>query len=266
MAERENSAFRLYRFIQSMTAQPDNLATSHVLLVVLGVEKGSTPRQQNAMLSKATDLLFTELESLVGELKRNDYSDEAIRPIAAPFDALSPVQFAQAWKVNKTGFAASLPVLRSIGETPNLLTDDGAAISKEDLAELSADVAILRQEVQNSNLPQQVKDFIYHQLEIITSAIRDYPLAGLKAFKSAAKDAIFHEFEHADILTQYRDTPQITGLKAIQAKVIKVAKFSIDLSKFLSAMDTVYHHGEAVLHAAAVSVQHLSGWTELLKK
>ena len=113
--------------------------------------------------------------------------------------------------------------------------------------------------------PDAVKEFIYQQLDIITSAIRDYPLAGVKAFKSAAKDAIFHEAEHAEILLKYNKAPQITGLKAIQAKVVKVAKFSIELSKFVSAIDSIYHHGGAALQAVATAGHKLSGWMEVLK-
>ena len=143
--------------------------------------------------------------------------------------------------------------MRPIAETPNLLTDDGVVISKDELAELSKDIEALRQEVQTSDLPASVKEFILHQLNIITGAIRDYPLSGVKAFKQAAKDAIFLELEHSDIVTQYSEKPQMTRLRAIQAKVVKASKFSIEFAKFLSAMDTISHHGGALLGWA----QHL---------
>jgi len=169
---------------------------------------------------------------------------------------------ANPWQRSKGAFAQSLLSLRPIGESPNLLTDDGVAISKDDLAELSKDIEHLRQNVQTSDLPASVKEFILHQVSIITGAIRDYPLAGVKAFKQAAKDAIFHETEHSEIVVQYRETPQMTSLKAIQAKVVKVSKFSIEFAKFLAAMDTIYHHSGAALPAA----HHLSGWVQHLLK
>ena len=89
MAERENSAFRLYRFIQRMMLQPDALPASQVVLNAFGIEKGGDAHQQNANVARVLGLLFTELELLVSELKRHDYSDEAIKPITAPFDTLS---------------------------------------------------------------------------------------------------------------------------------------------------------------------------------
>lgn len=266
MAEKENSAFRLYRFIQKMVSQPEHIPTAQVLLNAFGIDKDSSARQQNAMLSRVTILLFTEMELLVTELKRNEYSDEAIKPITAPFDSLSAGGLANQWQRSKGAFAASLLSLRPIGESPNLLTDDGVAISKDDLAELSGDIETLRQEVQISNLPAPVKEFIFHQLNIITGAIRDYPLAGVKAFKAAARDAVFHEAEHSEILVEFSEQPQMTSLKAIQAKVVKVAKFSIEFSKFLAAMDTIYHHGGAALQTAVGATHHLSGWVQHLPK
>ena len=253
MAERENSAFRLYRFIQRMVPQPENLPTNQVLLNAFGIEKGGDAHQQNATVAKVLGLLFTELELLVSELKRHEYTDETIRPITAPFDTLSAGGLANPWQRVKSVFAASLLSLRPIAETPNLLTDDGVVISKDELAELSKDIEALRQEVQTSGLPASVKEFILHQLNIITGAIRDYPLSGVKAFKQAAKDAIFLELEHSDIVTQYSEKPQMTRLRAIQAKVVKASKFSIEFAKFLSAMDTISHHGGALLGWA----QHL---------
>jgi len=253
MAERENSAFRLYRFIQRMMLQPDALPASQVVLNAFGIEKGGDAHQQNANVARVLGLLFTELELLVSELKRHDYSDEAIKPITAPFDTLSAGGLVNQWQRIKGVFAASLLSLRPIAETPNLLTDDGVVISKDELAELSKDIETLRQEVQTSDLPASVKEFILHQLNIITGAIRDDPLAGVKAFKQAAKDAIFHEVEHSEIVTQYSEKPQMTRLRAIQAKVVKASKFSVEFAKLLSAMDTISHHSGALLGWA----QHL---------
>jgi hypothetical protein len=136
-----------------MVSQSDNIATAQVLLNAYGIVDPRSIREQNVMLSTIVVLLLDELESLVAELKRHEYSDEAISPITEPFDRLSPAVLANAFQSNKPVFAASLPVLRSVGETPNLLTDDGTAISKDDLAQLSKDIETLRLEVQTFDLP-----------------------------------------------------------------------------------------------------------------
>src|ERR1043166_2904627 len=106
MAVKENSAFRLLRFIEKMIHQGDQLPTASILLAAFGTKKDAKPREQNATLSRITFLLFNELETLVVELHRNGYSDEAIQPIVTPFDRLSAGGMSNNWQHNKPLFGA----------------------------------------------------------------------------------------------------------------------------------------------------------------
>ena len=265
MAERENSAIRLHRFIQRMMPQPDNAQTVQVLMHVLGISKNCSARQQNSDLARGTALLFTELDLLVTELKRYEYSDEVIGSVTAPFDRLTPSGLVTPWVQNKPVFAANLPVLRSFAETPNLLTDDGVVITGEQLVELTDAINALRKDTKNSELPERVKTFVHEQLDFIARAIRDYPLAGIKSFKTAATEAVFHEAANTEVLVENNNEPQIQNLKAIQEKVVKVSRFSVEFSKFLSAMDTIQHYAEGALKSAGSAAHHLSGWVQHLK-
>ena len=118
----------------------------------------------------------------------------------------------------------------------------------------------LRAQVQASTLPEAVKRFVFEQLDIITRAIRDYPLAGANAFKSAVRDALFHMGEHADAVADYIETPEMSSLKQIQLKAVKYAKYAIEVSKFIGALDSLYHHlqaAPAVAHQLAGLVEHV---------
>jgi hypothetical protein len=127
-------------------------------------------------------LLFGEVESLVADLRSAGHSEESIQPLVRPFDSLSGGGLGSPWARHMDAFSASLPVLLFVGET---LPDDGAPVTQTELSNLRHGVEELRSEVQLSALPIQVKRFVFEQLEIITRAIRDYPLAGVKAFKTA---------------------------------------------------------------------------------
>jgi hypothetical protein len=61
-------------------------------------------------------------------------------------------------------------VLLVIGET---IPEDGTALTQEELSELSNSIDKLRDEIQDSTLPEQVKRFIFEQLEIIRRAIHE---------------------------------------------------------------------------------------------
>src|SRR5262249_32769695 len=124
--------------------------------------------------------------------------------------------------------------LRFAGET---LGEDGVAISPAELSELHAEIVELQKTIHASTLPQDIKRFVLEQLEIILRAIRDYPLAGTKAFKTAVQEAIFHTGEHAEVVAEYQDTPVIGKLKTIQQQVLKYAKYTIEVSKFLASVE-----------------------------
>ena len=71
MAEKENSAFRLHRFIERMLSQGQNIQTAQVLLNAFGVkEQPKDVWSQNAMVLRVASLLFAEVRSLKEELTR----------------------------------------------------------------------------------------------------------------------------------------------------------------------------------------------------
>jgi|SRR5208282_770103 hypothetical protein len=241
MAEKQNSAFRLYRFIQKMVPQhPPNQPTAQVLLRAFGVEKNVSQREQNAILPRIEVLLLDELNSLVTDLRRAGHSEESIQPIIKPFDSIAGTGLATQWSAYSPVFAASLPVLLMVAEN---LPEDSTAVGPEELSELNASVEKLRTEVQNSTLSEKVKRFVFEQLDFITRAIRDYPLAGANAFKSAVREAVFHVSEHPEVVEALaKDTPVLSSLKQIQGTAVKFAKYAIELSKFVGALDSLYHH------------------------
>lgn len=258
MADKQNSAFRLYRFVEKMVPQhPPNQQTAQVLLKSFGVDEKASRREQNAILARVMLLLFDELDSLVADLQRAGHSEQSIHNIVAPFESLSGVGLATQWSAYSGGFSAVLPLLLMVGEN---LPADSEPISQEQLSELSDAVQKLRAEVQASTLPDTVKRFVFEQLNIIGRAIRDYPLAGANAFKSAVREAIFHAGENSDVVAEYKDTPVMNSLKQIQEKAVHYAKYAIEVSKFVGALDSLYHHlqGAApVAHQISGLVQHV---------
>jgi hypothetical protein len=97
--------------------------------------------------------------------------------------------------------------------------------------------------------------FVYEQLDIIKCAIRDYPLSGPKAFKTAVQEAVFHLGEHSEVVAEYEKTPVMESLKKIQEQAVKYAKYAIEVSKFIGALDSLYHHALQ----AAPAAEHLTG-------
>lgn len=253
-SEKQNSALRLHRFITKMIPQQPPTPLAQVLLNAFDVPKERSQRDKNIALARITASLLGELESLVSDLHTAGHSDESILPIVRPFDAFSGQGLATQWQGHKDTFAASLPVLLIIGET---LPEDGAPLSQNELSELIQAVETLRKQVNESTLPDEVKVFVFQQLDVITTAIRDYPLVGAKAFRTAVREGFFHAGEHAEVVAEYKDAPVMNSLKQIQEKVVKYAKYSVEVAKILGAWDSLYHHIQGAGPIVHQLVQHV---------
>lgn len=254
MAEKENSAFRLWRFFQGMVAQPENMSTLEALFNAFGVGKGKDARYQAATVARLTSLLFTELDLLTEESSRAGFSNQARKPINDASERLSPHGLVNTWQQNRVCFASCLPALLIFGEG---LADEGVAVTKDELNELKSAIANMHEEVDRSGLPSSVKIFVYEQLDFILRAIDDYPIAGVKAFRTAVREAMVHHSEHHDDVEELKKTKEITSLTAIWRRVLELSKYMIDFSKLLAAGDSIYIHAGKIAHTAHDVVQHL---------
>jgi hypothetical protein len=252
MAEKENSAFRLHRFFGRMVQQKVTSPLADVLLLVFGAGNVKAVRIQNALLAQVTSLLFAEFDSLTEESTRLGFSEESRQPIVAAFEMLSVRAMSQAWSQSVALFQASLPVLRIFGEG---LPDEGPAISKENLTSLETAVVNLREEIKRSDLPETVKRFVYEQLDIVEQAIKEYPIAGINAFRTAAKDTVFNELEHPEEAKEFEQTESSSKLKAIIVRVREMSRVILAFGKLLAAGNSVVETAETLAHTAG-SVAH----------
>jgi hypothetical protein len=254
MAEKENSAFRLRRFVQKMVGQPDNMTTVQALLNAFGESKGKGARHEAAIVSRLTSLLFTELDLLTEESSRAGFDDEARQQIFNAFDRLSVQGLVGAWQANKPHFSNSLQSLLIFGQG---LPDEGIVISEDNLNTLRNALDSFREEIEKSDLSSVVKGFVYQQLNFIARAIKDYPVAGVKAFRTAVREAIIHDAEHAEVVEELKKTKEMTLLKDIWRTVLEISKYTVDFKKLLEAGDFIYSHGEKIAHATKGVIEHL---------
>lgn len=251
--KKENSAVRIHRiFERMMKTQPDNAATMVALYTALGFDNKVAPLQQTQDLSHVLTLIFNELTCLMHELKPK-HSPRAFHPVLAAFERFAIAQLVNPWSANKPVFQAALPLLFSFGEE---LEHEGDPITKEELTELQNAVKEFREKIQSSDWQRALKNFLYEQLNFITRAIADYPIAGAKAFKSSVRDMSFHQREHLQLVTENAESEPMTRLKSLQAIVVKYSQYAIDFGKLLAAGDSIENHGEKALHAAAQLGHH----------
>jgi len=187
---------------------------------------------QNELVLRVASLLFAELHSLKEESRRAGFTAKSLEPIEGAFAKLTVSGLAAQWQHNSPVFKTCLTPLHIFGEG---LADEGAPVNKADLTDLQDSVSNLRENVQKSDLQPDVKNFVYEQLNMIERAINNYPMAGIKAFRAAAREGMFHEAEHMEIVTELQKAPQMPRLQAIVAKVAVWSGYAVTVSKLLNA-------------------------------
>jgi len=255
MPEKENSAFRLYRLVGKMISQPPNLTTAQALLNAVGKKDVKQGRPQSIFLSQAVSLVFAELDSLIEETSLLNFSDESRQTVVGALDRLSVTTINQQWQNHVPAFIASVSALRIFGEG---LPDEGPPISPSDLSDLLASVLSLREDVEKSALPYTVKRFVYEQLNTIERAIREYPIAGIKAFSTAAKDTWFQGLEHPDDEQELGKTEFGTKLRVIKEKVIAWSKVATLITGLLAATNSAVENAEKLEHTAGKVIHEIS--------
>jgi hypothetical protein len=230
------------------------------LFRAFGTETPSTARAQTALTATILGLLFIELDALIGQLRILGYSEQSYSPILQAFESrlTLPALMGQ-WAQNKPAFAACAPPLLVFAES---LRSEEQAVSVAELSELSKQVAELIEALKTAELPDYVKQFVLEQIAIINRAIRDYPIAGAKAFKRAVEEGVFHDIEHAEEMANYEKSPEVSKLKDIQGRVVRAAKFTIEFGKFLAGCEIIAKAAGQLPEA----VHYASGWIGLLTK
>ena len=246
MKENENSAFRLYRLVGKMVSQSPSLSTAQVLLNAVGAGdvKG---RDQNAVLWHTIGLVFTELDLLVGESSRRNFSDNSRKSIVSAIDRLSILTIGQQWRNHLPAFQASVESLLIFGEG---LMDEGPPINKEELTGLQENLLNLRKEVRESTLPENIKEFVYEQLSTIERAIKDYPIAGIKAFWVADRDTYNREREYPEETQAFEQTESASTFNKIMGKVRGWSKVALEFRKALRASNAAVENAKTLAHTA----------------
>jgi hypothetical protein len=73
------------------------------------------------------------------------------------------------------------------------------ALSHEELQRLLDALAAFRKTIEEDDLPEPVRVFVLHQIDLIVRGINDYPIRGRKAMRDAAKQAA------ADVIDSHDD-------------------------------------------------------------
>ncbi|CAG0967922.1 hypothetical protein RHDC4_01093 [Rhodocyclaceae bacterium] len=112
-----------------------------------------------------------------------------------------------------------------------IIPDEESNISEEALAEISNLVADLRSSMEDANISPRLHELIDHHISLIERAIAEYPIAGAKALREAARTGLGELIEVREVLKEEKDTPSVNKLGTAWKRVNETADIALKAEK-----------------------------------
>jgi hypothetical protein len=229
-----NPAFRVARLLDKAASQQGHLKPLEVWGRVF--EFGDKYSLYTFEIVKMMGLLYDEVLLTLAKMQATDYSDhlytEAINNAREALD-VGALESSQ-WSSKE--HLLSIQTRQALHFCAELLPDEEEFILDTELEQLWEQLQALRTAVVDSSVPGQVKTFVLEQIGIIEQAIRNYPIIGIRAFRSALPEGVASFIENREMVRNVLDAEdvdkevreevqeQLTILRRIWGQVQSVAE------------------------------------------
>lgn len=243
MSDFSNSAVRVLNYINKVQSQPDNLATATVWAKAFGLDESKAKADPHDVMGKLT-LLRAEVDFIEASMKSTTFSENLYKPHIAKIRKTVTVSNITAnWSSYKPQLSPdTLLSLRFCSE----IMEHETSIPIEELEKLLSKIADLKNEVETGSLSNATSKFILSQINIIETAIHDYPIKGGSSIKQAFKDGFSDLAEKADELSGNEDLKSTCKLGKIWKSLNSVGKGFVEADRIANTFISLIDKGQAL--------------------
>ena len=229
MPKNRNSASRLLALLTSFPAHADNTQTLAVWSALFNLQEPNTHRLSRVVADRLTTM-NRELDLVRVGMDQAGFSEGLYTSALSAFEAaLSPMQLPNTWNgVRQHLTAENLLALGFCGE---ILPDEESEIAQEELDEIRSLVDELNLLLANSTLPLRLQAVLSHHVELMLQALAEYPIAGAKALREAARTGLGELIEVRDIIVEHQTSKEVSILGEAWKKVNKAADLALKADK-----------------------------------
>ena len=219
----KNSASRLYKILNAARDLSRTQTAIHVWCQIFDIQEEDPVRQAREVTTRLLhlqdELEKTELAIEQEDMfEKEDYEEE----FAAVRKVLNTAAIRDQWAIFRDMLGPEvLQTLRLFGRQ---LPADTEPAPTEDIDELLTLIQELEDAVRESSEDPELKTFLYTLVDIMRRAVREYPLRGAKAFRTAAYDIRVEIEENADTVRRATATQEFGLLKRAWAKFLQVGE------------------------------------------
>lgn len=245
-----NSASRLYAFLISLPGHQDTTQNLSAWADALGIGESDTSRQAR-LVSERLATLSRELDHIREGMKSANFSSHLYTKALAAFDAaFSPMYLSSTWNhVRQQLKPEHMLALQFCGE---ILPDEEDEIQQADLDEISSLLAELESLAAKSDqIPERLRRLIETQVAQIRAAVASYKIAGAKVLREAVRASYGELVEAKDIITEHKNSPEVSKLAEVWRKVNAVADAALKVDGVVQLGQKAWLFIESVIKGAA---------------
>ncbi len=207
MSGNYNAASRLFEIFAAVKEAPANTAAGRIWGEYFDIDEPDT-RRHWMLVTEKLRLIYEELDLVERQMRATSLPPHTYgREIGALRFALEPGALHQPVR-NYAQYITdhSLDILSICASQ---IPDEGDPINLGDLEEISGSLAVLRDQVESSDLPSEVKGFFLNHIRILQTAIADYRIRGPIVFAEARGAAMTVSALDREVLRPYKDEPKV---------------------------------------------------------
>lgn len=229
MPQNLNSATRLYRLLEQAGNHGDGVQVMETWAKILGITEPK-PNKRALVVAERLAAMLRELEQVQMQMRQANFSESLYANAIANIEhALSSMLLGGSWNQVKQYLQRETFV--ALAFCTEIIPDEETDISPEALAEISALVADLRASTLDAAISPRLRELIEHHISLIERAISEYPIAGAKALREAARTGLGELIEVRDVITEEKEAPSVGKLGAAWKRVNETADIALKAEK-----------------------------------
>jgi len=250
MPHNRNFASRLHAFLTTLPQHADNTQVLSAWANAFVVE-GADGTRQARLVTEQLSLLANEIDFIRAGMAQANFSQHLYSSTLSALEAaLSPMQLPSTWTSVRQYFKPEhMLALQFCGE---ILPDEEDEISQEDLEGIQTLVTELEAFANTtSTAPVRLKRLLGSQAANIRGALAGYRIAGAKALRDAVRASYGELVEAKDIISEHRDSPEVSKLAEVWRKVNTVADTALKIDGVAQLGHRAWLFIESVIKGAA---------------
>jgi len=229
MPQNINSASRLVALLRKIPSYPENTQAVEVWAILFGVN-ATNPNKKSGEVSERLNAMYRELEVVRDQMAKANYSEKLYWPATEKVEnALSMMLLPGSWNNARQYLTAE--TLIALEFCSEILPDEEAQITSEELAEIDTRIEELSALLSDSQLPERLRALIEHHILLIRRAITEYPIAGARVLREAGRTALGEIIEVKESFDANCDAHEMIKLGALWKKVNEAADIALKAEK-----------------------------------